>query len=578
MTLWMTYIVLAAAVAGVSALPLLFAKRFFAYILAGIVIFAIQLFSLYIEMPGSSIPFYGVLGDIVIFAVVCFGISVFRSESRGQLALMALVPALAIAASFGSFIMFEWSYFHWQKYASFTGHVKESEWTKDIQPLDVERMLLVPRESAHYNADKAVGELGSLGSQFVLESENFSLSALHGRLTTVVPLDYRDFSVWWNSNGVPAYMRIDGHDVKKGPTVVKLTDPKTFFRYTPKAHWMDNLHRHLRQSGITHEVFLDTHFELDEEEKPWFIVTIGVPTIWSNGKVITGVVIVNPATGEFKRYALKDVPVWVDRVMPAHLMVQYLTWSGTFARGWWNSWWGKLDLTEPDLVVQQYSQEGRMTFVTGITSTSEKDNSLISIMYTDTRTGKHVNYRMPGGATVYAVENLVNSHPKLKFQNVHAGAVHMINAHGIATAMSPLLTPAGAYFGVAFVPVINPNAERLVYHEDAATAYKMYLGAMAKEGEKVDIAAVEKILSTRGKVVRIAQLPSASGMTYGLIIEGVKPWMYGSQAEFPALGFTREGDQVEVSYVDTTAESTSLRKFHNFSLPQRGGMIPQFNR
>ncbi len=576
MTLWLTYLVLAAIVAGISTLPLLFARGFGMYVFAGVAIFHVEMFRLYVDMPGSSVPLYGVLPDIALYSFLCAVASMFSRDyddvPRGG--LVVLVPVLAIGASVGAFVLFESSFFHAAKYASFTGRVQESEWTKDIQPLDVQRMLLVPRESAQFNADKAVGELGSLGSQFVLEEHNFSMSALHGRLTTVVPLDYRDFSVWWNSNGVPGYMKIDGHDVKRAPSVIKMTTPAQYFRYTPNAHWTDNLYRHLRQSGVTHEVFLDRHFELDEAEKPWWIVTLGVPTIWSSGHVITGVAIVDPATGAFSRYALKDVPAWVDRVMPSKLMVEYLVWSGRYSGGWVNSWWGKLDLTEPDVVVQQYSQEGRMTFVTGITSTSEKDNSLISIMYTDTRTGKHANYRMPGGATVAAVETLINSHPRLKFQNVHAGVVHMINAHGIATAMSPLLTPSGAYFGVAFVPIINPNAERLVYHEDAATAYKLYLAAMAKEGESVDVSAVEKVVSARGKVVRIAQIPSASGMTYGLIVTDVKPWIFGSQAEFPALSFTKEGDEVELSYVETTGESTSLRTFNNLNLPKRSSMIP----
>jgi hypothetical protein len=59
-------------------------------------------------------------------------------------------------------------------------------------------------------------------------------------------------------------------------------------------------------------------------------------------------------------------------------------------------------------------------------------------------------------------------------------------------------------------------------------------------------------------------------------VQGVKPIIYGSVTEFPTLRFTQAGDDVEVSFVESDAETTSLRKFYNHSLMQRGGMMPQF--
>lgn len=222
--------------------------------------------------------------------------------------------------------------------------------------------------------------------------------------------------------------------------------------------------------------------------------------------------------------------------------------------------------------VLQFTQDGRATYVTGTTSTSVKDDSLISLVYTDTRTGKHTRYEMKGGATVTAIQELIDGHPDPYLARAHSGVVHYINVFGTETAMSPLLVDTvGAYYGVLFVPIMNPDAKKVVYAFDVKEAYKKYIASLADEGVQVQIPVTDKVIVMRGKVQRVT-IPYDN--TIGLMVEGVKPIIYGSIVEFPTLRFTQSGDDVGVSYIETVADSTSLRTFHNYSLPQRGGMIP----
>lgn len=585
MTLVMTYVALAAAVAAIGASPLLIAGlltgRFLWhlgwYIFIGLCFFIIEAVSFYVFMPASSQPYYGVLPLLVVLTIMAFVLSI-RSYEEGDWKLFAglLMPVLVTAFTIGNWFVYGSIFMNDYKYARLLGPAENRIWTTDIQPLDTERMLLVPTDAAMFNARKRVGELGTLGSQFVLEKENFSLQKIHGRLQHVAPLDFSSFFTWLNTSGVPAYMVIDGHDPNQLTKKVDLDGQKNFFQYMPGAWWTGNLERHLRLSGITHEKFLDRHMELDDNEKPWWVVSLGVPTIWSSGDVVTGIAVVDPATGQFKKYALKEVPAWVDRVIPKDIVYQYLLWNGYYKHGWINALFVGKDLYEPEDVVLQFTQDGRATYVTGTTSTSMKDDSLITLMYTDTRTGKHTRYEMKGGATVSAIRELINNHPDPDLRRAHSGVEHYINAHGTVSVMSPLLVnEVGAYYGVAFIPVMNPDAKKLIRDSDVKNAYKKYLVSLADEGVKIDVVATEKVVVARGRVER---LTAPFNDSVGIMVSGVKPILFGSLTEFQALRFTQVGDDVEVSYVETTAESTTLKKFHNFSIPKRGSMMPTFGQ
>src|SRR5260370_17993815 len=61
------------------------------------------------------------------------------------------------------------------------------------------------------------------------------------------------------------------------------------------------------------------------------------PTRGYAGDVLSLVLIVDAHTGDIKVYQPQDVPYWVDRVIPADTVNQYLSWWGLYhASPWFN--------------------------------------------------------------------------------------------------------------------------------------------------------------------------------------------------------------------------------------------------
>ena len=66
--------------------------------------------------------------------------------------------------------------------------------------------------------------------------------------------------------------------------------------------------------------------------------------IWRSAglrKEINGVVILNPVTGESKKYKLDEVPTWVDHVYPSNLIIEQMDDWGEYGGGFINSIFGQ---------------------------------------------------------------------------------------------------------------------------------------------------------------------------------------------------------------------------------------------
>lgn len=63
--------------------------------------------------------------------------------------------------------------------------------------------------------------------------------------------------------------------------------------------------------GIT-----DLTFELDDNGNPYYTATIYENKVGMSGQKAVGTAIVNPETGEVKKYTVENTPKWVDRIQP----------------------------------------------------------------------------------------------------------------------------------------------------------------------------------------------------------------------------------------------------------------------
>lgn len=556
------YFVLAALVTTfVGIVPLLVKQRFaIASVLGGGAFFVLW-FIFWASTPSTVYPFWGPVGFFVLVLwTICAIIDGVREDRATW--LMA-VPIVGFVVWFGSMCA-GWAMFNAQTYAAMVGPVEERVWTQDIQPKDPRHMIMVSTKTAEFLARKAVAQGGSIGSQFSLDTDHVRLQRVRGELVYVFPLDFKEFPVWLNSSGVPAYIIVYAEDPERTPRLVTLPVEKAF-HYTPGAFFSFDLERHMRNNGFLDDGLDDFHIELDEQENPFWVVTTYKPTVTWFGEKVTGVATVNPVNGAINRYSVEKVPEWIDRIIPKSYAKNYLLWYGSLSGGWFNSWWATLNLTKPEEPILIYGEGDKAEFVIGMTSKNEKDDSLVSLMYMNSRTGKTVSYRVNGGATDTAIIQAVSKNSQVQFRHLVATIPQIYNVYGSMAAVVPLINETGAYQGLAIVPVLN--VQDVAVGATQSEALRHYQTLISRQGQQIALQNSADMRQLTGVVDRIRQDIGSNGGLYLFHIEGVPRIFVGSSQEHSKLPLTEPGDSVTVEYVASGEEVVPVRSFDNLSLP-----------
>lgn len=494
---------------------------------------------LYVALPALYLPLWGVLGLEVLVIWLVIGVSSLNSEEHKWLILFPIGLMLAYAG------IWFWNLplMNAEKYAAQLGKVSERVWSEDVQPPDPKHIRLVSLETAIWMADKELGQAkeSAIGSSFQIAKEQMTLQMINGALWYVAPLDFKGYRAWSATNGkAPGYLKVSAED-PNAPAVLVTGEA---FAYMPGAFFGNNLSRHLWSNGYASKGIDHYTFEIDEEGKPWWIVTVYENSLgWSAPKV-QGVVQVDPTTGAHTYIALADIPKWVDRVFPDVFVQQYINDRGDYDGGWWNAWWGHLNITNAGTVSLVYGANGEPHWVTDITSNNARDNSLVGLIYTNSRTGESVLYKA-SGSTQEGSAAAVNS--KVSYKNLHAAPGTIYNLYGKLTEVIPIV---GAKFTFEGVAIVEIDTMQVAIGDNLEKALKEYEKLLGKSGDTTSIVADHEASTLRGCITRISADNREGNTTYLFMLKGVPIIFSGTSALSSTLPLTKVGDCVEVTYIE----------------------------
>lgn len=563
------YYFLAALISAVMvAIPMIFTgkKVIRNAVTLGLLAFLSNSLFFYLATPSTAYPLFGLIGFatfiwLIVGAFVANSFDGYYHWKRDFNWFAILAPVL-VAVVYVVVFLANAPIFRAHEYASMLGHVEESVWTQDVQPKDPAHMRMASSENATYQAQKIIGSAGAVGSQF--EIGVMTLQMIGKELWFVAPLDYSGFSVWLNTDGAPGYVKISGEDPHRQAELVRFPADKKA-SYMPGAFFGYNLERHLRNNGYLGYGLTEFTFEIDEEGNPWWVITVFKPTIGWSGDRVLGVVIVNPFTGDHKFHKIGEVPNWVDRVVPGEFIQNYLDWKGMFSGGWLNSWWGKLNLTKADSTLLIYGTGDQPEWVIDITSASRADDSLVALVYTNSRTGKSVRYQMPGGGTTSAILDAVNKNQEIQYRHLHGAAVQLYNVYGHPTAVVSVLNESHAYQGMAMV-AIN-DIQTVAVGKNQYEALRNYEKLLADAGRRVAVDKGREIKFIEGVVDRFSsEVISNSGSVYYLHLAGIPHLFTAGAGSSPELSVTRAGDRVKIGIYSSDRDVIPMHEFDNLSL------------
>ena len=288
-------------------------------------------------------------------------------------------------------------------------NVKQTDFKTDIaESVGTDSIALMDTSSAKMLGDREIGSLSNVVSQFNV-SDDYSQIDFNGKPVKVSALEYAGFFKWLNNrqNGVCGYVTVD-------PVSMSATYKESAgLKYVPSAYFFENAERKIWLKYPT-AMFGNLHFEIDEQGNPYYIASVYKKSIFLfGGKTVSGCIILNPVTGEMQKYAVADIPKWVDNVFDGNLLCEQYNWHGTLSGGYFNSIIAKKGCKR---ITEYYSYDndeytndygyvakgGDIWIYTGVTSVNG-DSSNIGFLLANERTGESHYFNVAGADEISAM-------------------------------------------------------------------------------------------------------------------------------------------------------------------------------
>lgn len=443
------------------------------------------------------------------------------------------------------------------------GEIKEKSFTKDLVEIDNSQIPVVDIKLATKLADKKMGEDVGLGSQMEV-GEFTNKQQVNGKLVYIAPLEHRSF--WkWNSNkeGTTGYMRVSATNLNDVKLVKEVDGKQMKLKYLPSACFSSDLKRHIRSSGFRSKGLTEFTFELNEEGRPyWVVTTYHNTTLWANPEA-DGIVVCDAQTGECKWYSVSDAPEWVDIIQPESFVKDQIGNYGSYVHGVFNfSDKDKVEMTKHMTTVYN---EGQCYYYTGMSSVG-KDEGTIGFIMVNTRDKSVVRYKMVG-ATEAAAMNSAKG--KIQEKKYSATTPIPLNISGIPSYFLTLKDNEGLVKQYAFV-----NIEDYSIVGNGTTimeAKRSYMNAITTTGNSNAFSSDEAFGYTlKGKVSRISANMESGNTFYYMILDDDRTKLYmASYSISDELPITREGDNVEISYIDEANGTINIATFDNLEFSQQ---------
>lgn len=405
----------------------------------------------YIGLPAiniQSMGFWMFLSFlIIIYVSMTFFVTIFDRDNNRTLTRVPLVAGIVV---FSIIILipvvnfFLSPLFHADEYGNRIVINEEKEFTKEIAPVDFNSIPLLDKASSQKLGDRVMGQMPELVSQFYV-SNLYTQINYNDSIVRVTPLEYNGLFKYFanRKEGAKGYIIVDS--VTGKASLKKL--PKGM-KYVDSAWFNENLARHLRFSYPT-KIFGEKTFEIDNQGNPYWIV----PTMKYKGigqkAEIASIIIMDPIDGSSKEYRVEDVPVWVDHVYSASLIIEQVDDWGKYKQGFWNSMIGQKNVVQTTEGYNYMTMNDDVYLYTGITSVST-DESNIGFILTNMRTKETNFYAVPGAEEYSAMDS---ARGQVQQMNYEASFPLLINLNNRPTYLLSLKDVAGLVKMYAFVDV-----------------------------------------------------------------------------------------------------------------------------
>lgn len=426
--------------------------------------------------------------------------------------------------------------------------VEDAVFEEDMPETDsVTNIALMDSDTAAVIGNRTLGSLASVVSQYGV-APSYTQINYHRTPKKVANLEYLGFFKWLGNrdSGIPGYVMVD--PVRNDAEYVELSTP---LRYSESGYLGDDLMRKLRFSYPT-KIFDTVSFEIDEEGKPYYIVSCVKPQVAVFGALdVTEVIIFDPTDGSSEIKPVAEAPEWIDCVYNGYLACEKYDWYGLLSGGYWNSVIGNVGCKETTDDFGYIVIEDDVWYFTGVTSVTA-DESNIGFIISNARTGEYKFYPVVG-AEEYSAMGAAEGEVQEKGYN--ASFPSLVNISGEATYIMVLKDAHSIVKLYALVNVENYSIVATGATQDEVMAeYRTLLvqnGVIEPPEEEIPPEKEPQNVTVSVTDVRIVTLDGSSV----LYITGEDGSVYkGSLKEDETLILIQKGDRLALKVTETDHE------------------------
>nr|WP_253293396.1 hypothetical protein [Bacillus safensis] len=412
---------------------------------------------------------------------------------------------------------------------------------------ETETPASVPPQFARNKMKKSFGQVPNTS---YYELGSLQIQKVNGEYVYIAPVEFSDFFKWIRAGSTPGYFTLSATDSSANPKFVK-----TEMVYTPSSYFNKEIERHIRLQYPDLIFYGDTQLEINDDGKPYYIQTYGDFISARNGFKASGVVVVDAKTGATKKYALDQVPAFIDGAVSPEAVSLQNSYFGNYIHGFWNSMFGKSDVKLPSdegteaNVSPVFDSKGDMYYFTDFTSPKEGVDSMLGYALTNARTGKATYYTGNLEESYMDSQGALQIIEKRFIEKKWKGRMPILyNFYGEASWLTPVLDSNGFLQNYFIVSAANP--EIAAYASTPNEALRAYKTALQKGGGTVNSSSKQEKKEAAGKVKRVYKEKTGDYTTVTFLLDDGKSYTMSSEKE-PLVIYLKEGDQVTMKYTDT---------------------------
>ncbi|MDR1735040.1 MAG: CvpA family protein [Oscillospiraceae bacterium] len=391
-----------------------------------------------------------------------------------------------IVLFFGLNWVFSSPFFHAREYAAIMQVNRDADFKADVEEPDINQIPKLDENAATAVANKTLGDLADVVSQFTLSGTNTQIN-YKTKPVRVVTLQYQNAIKWLfnTKDGLPGYVVVDMASEKS--TFQRLPER---IKYSDAEHFNELIKRHLRFQYLGW-LLGEAVFEVDDSGHPYWIAPVmDMKVGLLGGQDIVGIILCDAVTGESKDYSMEKVAndpslQWIDRVYSASLLQTQYDWYGKYEGGFWNSLLGQKNVTKVTAVYNYLAKDDDVFYYTGVSSVTT-DESIIGFLLVNQRTKATTFYRV-NGATEQAAMNTAQG--LVSDMGWTATAPLLINYGGQPTYFLSLKDAQNVVQGYSMINVTEYNKIK-VNATKVSSVVTAYSQALADNGVELSAAEV----------------------------------------------------------------------------------------